>query len=460
MGAPGEGSLASGCVRTAVIVFTRDLRVTDHPALARALTDAEHVVPLFVFDDTILAGTFNAPNRTGFLLESLADLRAALLDLGGDLVLRRGRWVDEVMRVVASVGAEAVFSSADVSAYAQARERALRRACTDARVGCALLPGTTIIPPGTLTPGESDHYKVFTPYWRRWSEVPHRQLAPTPIRVRLPDGIDTGSLPELADLVTGTRATDPMPGGTRAARARLDAWAATSVAGYDNHHDDLPGDATSRLSPYLHFGCVSALEVTHAIFGKQGADPFLRQLCWRDFYHQILAARPDAAWNDYRPRGDHWNDDPAALAAWQEGRTGYPVVDAGMRQLAREGFMHNRARMIVASLLTKDLYIDWRTGAQHFLDHLLDGDIANNNLNWQWVAGTGTDTNPNRIFNPTVQGTRFDPDGDYVRRYVPELAALRGAATHSPDAAVRRAYDYPDPIVDHHDAIAAYRARF
>jgi len=172
-----------------------------------------------------------------------------------------------------------------------------------------------------------------------------------------------------------------------------------------------------------------------------------------------LAARPHAAWQDLRPRGLEWNDDADALAAWREGRTGYPVVDAGMRQLLREGFVHNRARMIVASFLTRDLAVDWRAGARHFLDHLVDGDIASNNLNWQWVAGTGTDTNPHRIFNPTVQGKRFDPDGEYVRRYVPELTALRGPATHEPDAAVRRAYGYPAPIVDHHEAVAEYRAR-
>ena len=192
---------------------------------------------------------------------------------------------------------------------------------------------------------------------------------------------------------------------------------------------------------------------------RAGAAAFVRQLCWRDFFAQILAARPDAAWDDFRPRGDRWNDDDDALDAWKDGRTGYPVVDAGMRQLRLEGYMHNRARLVVASFLTKDLHLDWRAGARHFLDLLVDGDIANNNLNWQWVAGTGTDTNPHRVFNPTVQGKRFDPDGEYVRRYVPELAALRGPDTHDPDDKVRRAYDYPAPIVDHQRAIAEYRDR-
>ncbi len=191
----------------------------------------------------------------------------------------------------------------------------------------------------------------------------------------------------------------------------------------------------------------------------EGVDAFVRQLCWRDFYAQILAARPDAAWSDYVDRGDRWRDDPVAVQAWKDGRTGYPVVDAAMRQLRAEGFVHNRARMVVASFLTKDLFVDWRVGAQHFLDLLVDGDLAQNNLNWQWVAGTGTDTNPHRVFNPTVQGQRFDPDGDYVRRYVPELRAVKDGSVHDPDPKVRRAYDYPAPIVDHHEAVAEYKDR-
>lgn len=449
----------------AVVAFTRDLRLSDHPALAAACADARHVVPLFVFDDAILGGPFNCPNRTGFLLECLTDLDQVLRGVGARLVTRRGAWAATLADVAHDVGASAVFVSDDVSGYARRRLADLRRFAGARGIEVHVHDGVTVVAPGAVTPADGDHYKVFTPYHRRWSGAPRRPIAPTPVRVQLPGGIDTGSLPDLADLVAGPRSPDPMPGGTTAGHERLAAWIAEGLATYDDRRDDLPGDATSRLSPYLHFGCVSPLEALHAA-GRHpasvaerssGAEPFTRQLCWRDFYAQILAACPDAAWNDYRTRGDRWNDDPATLAAWTEGRTGYPVVDAGMRQLRAEGFMHNRARMVVASFLTKDLYVDWRAGARHFLDLLLDGDVANNNLNWQWVAGTGTDTNPHRVFNPTVQGKRFDPDGEYVRRYVPELAALRGPATHEPDAAVRRAYGYPAPIVDHHHAIAEYR---
>jgi deoxyribodipyrimidine photo-lyase len=444
---------------TSVVVFTRDLRVDDQPALARAARNAEHVVPLFVFDDVILGGSFNCPNRTGFLLESLHDLDDALRALGGNLVVRRGDWVQEAVKVADAVDAGAVHVSEDVSGYARRR---LDRLAAAVHVPIERAPGITVVEPGAITPGDhGDHYKVFTPYFRRWSEVRRRHIEPAPARIAVPEGIDPGILPELADLVVGDRSPNLGPGGARAAHARLDEWIDAGLHGYADHHDDLAADPTSRLSPYLHFGCISPLEVLRAVAHHQGEGPdaFVRQLCWRDFFAQLLAARPDAAWSNYVERDDAWRDDPDAVDAWKGGRTGYPVVDAAMRQLRAEGYMHDRARMVVASFLTKDLYVDWRVGAQHFLDFLVDGDLAQNNLNWQWVAGTGTDTNPHRVFNPTVQGRRFDPDGDYVRRYVPELRAVKDGSVHDPDAKVRRAYDYPDPIVDHREAIAEYRDR-
>jgi deoxyribodipyrimidine photo-lyase len=239
---------------------------------------------------------------------------------------------------------------------------------------------------------------------------------------------------------------------------QLRTWAAAHLDEYEDRHDDLAGDATSRMAAHLHFGCLSPLEVATRLRDRPGGAAFVRQLCWRDFYHQVLAGRPETARQDYRSRGDRWRDDPEDLAAWKAGRTGFPLVDAGMRQLVAEGFMHNRARMVVASFLTKDLYLDWRDGAAHFMSLLADGDVANNQLNWQWTAGTGTDSNPNRIFNPTVQSTRFDPTGDYIRRYVPELADVPAPQIHEPDEATRARVGYPPAIVDHREAIAAYRA--
>ncbi|MFE4645106.1 cryptochrome/photolyase family protein, partial [Streptomyces sp. NPDC056730] len=299
---------------------------------------------------------------------------------------------------------------------------------------------------------------VFTPYFRRWDETGRRAVTAAPRGVRVPRvggeplparGAVEGVSPGLAE------------GGEEVARERLTAWLAGGIESYEARHDDLAGDATSRLSPYLHFGCLSPVELVHRARRERGAGAaaFVRQLAWRDFHHQVLAARPASAWSDYRSRGDHWRTDEKEISAWREGRTGYPVVDAAMRQLAYEGWMHNRGRLLVASFLTKTLYADWRVGARHFLDLLVDGDLANNQLNWQWTAGTGTDTRPNRVLNPLTQARRFDPRGDYVRRWVPELAGVDGAAVQRPwllDARDRARLDYPDPIVD----LAEGRDRF
>jgi deoxyribodipyrimidine photo-lyase len=248
-------------------------------------------------------------------------------------------------------------------------------------------------------------------------------------------------------------------GGETAGRERARRWLRSGLEGYGAAgHDDLAADATSRLSPYLHFGCVSARElvVQARELGGADAEAFVRQLCWRDFYAQLLLARPETQVEDLRPRGDRWVDDEDALEAWKEGMTGYPLVDAGMRQLREEGWMHNRARMVTASFLVKDVGIDWREGARHFFDLLLDGDVAQNIGNWQWVAGTGVDTRPNRVYNPTAQLKKLDPDGAYVRRYVPELEDVPGSDIAEPGLL---APSYPRPFVDHGAAVAAFRTR-
>jgi deoxyribodipyrimidine photo-lyase len=441
-------------VRRAVVLFTRDLRVHDHPALAQAASEAEQIVPLFVLDEAILGSRFAAPNRVRFLLDSLADLRRSLRALGGTLLVRRGDVVAETMRIVGECGAEAVFMSADVSAYAQARERALAAGPVDVRV----FPGVTVVPPGELVPAGGDHFRVFTPYRRRWGEAELRPVRRPPRRLSVPSGLAAGRLPALEDLVRGVPSPDLPEGGEEAGRARLGRWLRTGLERYAELQDDLAADGTSRLSPYLHFGCLSPREAAERAAGRPGAEPFVRQLAWRDFFHQVLAARPDAAREDYRPRRAGWHENDEGLAAWKDGRTGFPLVDAGMRQLAREGWMHNRARLVAASFLTKDLSVDWRLGAAHFYDLLVDGDVAQNAGNWQWVAGTGTDTRPNRVLNPTLQARRHDPEGAYVRRYVPELGQVHGAAVHEPWklGGVR---GYPPPLVDHAKAAARFRRR-
>ena len=440
-------------MRVGVVLFTRDLRVHDNPALHAACEECERVVPLFVLDDAVLAA-FGAPNRVAFLLGALRDLDVSLGGLGAGLVVRRGDVAAEVARIAAEVGATRLFLSEDVSAYARRRERSFR----DAGVEVRSLPGVTVIPPGELTPsGGGDSFSVFTPYWNRWQVHPRRAVLEPPMQIHRPE-IDPGRVPDLDEISSEAVSPSLPEGGETAGRRRLAAWLDGGLGSYGSGRDDLADDSTSRLSAYLRFGCLSPLEVAERARGRVGGDAFVRQLCWRDFHYQLFAVRPELARDDMRPRGDRWRDDDDALATWNEGATGYPLVDAGMRQLREEGFMHNRARLVTASFLTKHLYLDWRAGAGHFAALLVDGDIPNNIGNWQWVAGTGADTRPNRMFNPTRQAQRYDPSGAYVHRWIPELAGIDGAAAHEPwKLGILAPAEYPAPIVDHDEAVSRFR---
>ncbi|MFE9243248.1 cryptochrome/photolyase family protein [Nocardiopsis sp. NPDC006938] len=429
-----------------LVLFTQDLRPHDHPALTAAVRATGPVVPVFVLDPAILGRA--ARNRRAHLGEALADLRSGLRERGGDLLLRRGDTATEVRRLAEETGAGAVHLSAGVTGFAARRLEALR--ATGLEVSTH--PGLTVVPPGGVAPAGGDHYKVFTPYWRAWEGTRWREPLPAPDSLDLPPGLEPGALPDLAHdgEGTGNLAPDRAAGGWTRARDRLRAWLDDGLADYGDRHDDLPGAATSGLSADLRFGCLSPLEVAVAARDRPGGSEFVRQLAWRDFHHQVTAAFPRITTDDYRPRDSAWRRDPDALAAWREGRTGVPIVDAGMRQLLREGFMHNRTRMITAAFLTRTLRVHWREGAAHFDAHLTDGDVANEYGNWQWTAGTGNDTRPNRAFNPSRQARRFDPEGVYVRRYVPELADLPGARAHTPwlEADGDGVEGYPSPIAD------------
>ncbi len=408
-------------MRTVVVLFTRDLRVHDNPALATACEMAEHVVPLFVHDRAIRS----SPNRDRFLAESLADLRASLRGLGGDLVVRAGDPVAETIRLARAVAADGVAVAQDISGYARRRAARLARECDRHRLAYREFPGLTVVPPLAVRPSGGDFYRVFTPYHRAWQSTRWRQLAPAPATLALPANFSVGAPRSLPNRPPSSPRL--APGGERAGRELLAAWT-KRVDGYPDGHDDLAGDATSRLSPYLRFGCVSPRELAAAV---PHAEAYLRQLCWRDFYYQLLAGFPELATRPLRGTGV-WRDDAEALRRWRDGQTGVPVVDAGMRQLAAEGWMHNRARLITAGFLSKYLGLDWRLGLAVFGELLLDADAANNPGNWQWVAGVGTDTKPYRGFNPIRQAKRFDPTGGYVRRYVPELSTVEGSAVHEP----------------------------
>jgi deoxyribodipyrimidine photo-lyase len=407
-------------------------------------------VPLFVIDDRLARSA--APARLAFLRESLADLAGALGRLGTGLVVRAGDPVAETMRLVAEVGADAIHLSRDTSPFGRAREEALRCAA-GSRVAVHSHPGVTVVEPGDLTVAGGAAFRVFTPYWRRWSALP------LPAEVVRPTGLPpiAGVASLALDRVLGAPATARVAGGETAATARLRAWVRDGgPARYGSGRDLLSEEAGSRLSAALHLGCIAPATVARAVADEPGAGEFLRQLAWRDFFHQLLVAQPELQSRDLRP-GRTWRDDDAGFDAWAAGETGYPLVDAGMRQLAAEGWLPNRARLVTASFLTKHLGIDWRRGAAHYRRLLVDGDVAANSGNWQWAAGTGIDPRPGRMLNPVLQGRRYDPDGAYVRRWVPELEAVPGPAVHEPwSLPAGEARGYPPPIVDHGHA----RARF
>jgi deoxyribodipyrimidine photo-lyase len=458
---------------TALVWFTRDLRVHDHPPLRAALDRGERVVPVFCFDDRLLSGRNASGPRTQFMLECLHDLDERL---GGLLVIRRGPPERELPALAREAGADEVHFSADSSPFARRRIERVERALEEAGVACVAHPGLHAVDDlAGMRTQAGKPYTVFSPFHRAWLQVPRREVVGRPRSLgSLPSGLRKGRLPSLASLGLEQEVEEPLPGGESAGRERLSRFLRDGVGEYADNHDALGRDKTSRLSPYIHFGCLSPREIESRLPRGKGAEAFRRQLCWRDFHHHVLLHFPDNAHAEFqeRYRGElSWSDDEEAFRAWCEGRTGYPLVDAGMRQLRREGWMHNRARLVVGSFLTKDLGIDWRWGERWFMRLLIDGDQANNNGNWQWIASVGVDPQPffRRLYNPARHMERFDPRGDYVRRYVPELRDVPDEHVREPwtmpeevqrEAGCVIGQDYPEPIVDHGKARAEAFARY
>jgi deoxyribodipyrimidine photo-lyase len=333
-------------------------------------------------------------------------------------------------------------------------------------------PGLFVADIGRVRTKDGRPHSVFTPFHRAWEHASRREVHGAPRRLAYPSGLVAGCLPATPE----PEAPDPCTPGERAGRARMSAWLGEGLDRYHERHDRLVG-GTSGLSPYLHFGCVSPRELEQRAHerGGPGADAFVRQLAWRDFYAHVLLHHPRNARHAHQPAYDHleWDDDAELLDAWRTGRTGYPVVDAAMRQLLATGWMHNRGRLIAGCFLTKDLHLDWREGEVHFMRHLLCGDEASNNGNWQWIASVGVDPAPyfRRMYNPVTQQRRHDPDGEYVRRWLPELRAVPDAKVAEPwtmsedeqrAAGCVIGEDYPAPVVDHaHErrrALDRYRA--
>ncbi len=421
--------------RTTVIWFRRDLRIADHPALLAAVEEASSagaaVAPLFVVDDTLLASS--GANRRAFLAGSLADLDA---QLEGSLTLRAGRPEAVVPSFAAEVGASTVFATGDTAPYGRRRDARVAAGLEASGATLVRLGSPYAVSPGRVRTAGGTPYRVFTPFRRGWEAEGWPPPSAPPTGVRWSAAASDTTVAQVA--VTADSPGLPTP-GLRAATEALDRFLAAPVEQYGDERDRPDHEGTSRLSPYLRFGTVHPRQVLARLPVGQGAGVFRSELAWREFYADVLWHHPGSGWANFQAVGDHlgWDAGPEAderFAAWAAGRTGFPLVDAGMRQLRAEGWMHNRVRMLTASFLVKDLHIDWRRGARHFLDLLVDGDLASNNHGWQWVAGTGTDAAPfHRVFNPTLQADRFDPEGTYVRTYVPEV----GSAA------------YPAPIVDH-----------
>ena len=438
---------------TSLLVFTRDLRVDDNPALCAA-ANTGNLSCLFVVDNKFSDGPAASQRRHTFLLQCLSDLDQSLRKLGTHLEIVHGDWLQQVQQRALGLEASNIHLSEDYSFYAKRRIAKLDNWCGDNNVVLHTHPGITAVPPNSISPAGGGEYKVFTPYWRSWLKTPKRSL------LSAPTSLSAAAAPPPSSYSASTALPDsPLIGGESHGCERLHHWLYNELGFYAETRDYPATDETSQLSPYLHFGCISPLRLVEQASQLPESEPFIRQVVWRDFYAQILNAHPTAARRDYRDRGDVWQYDPAAYGSWVEGTTGFPLVDAGMRQLKAVGFMHNRVRMVTASFLVKDLHQDWRRGADYFMSQLLDGDVASNYLNWQWVAGTGTDSNPHRILNPTTQARRFDSEGKYIQRWVPELSELTPSQTIDPPSDLREQIGYPFPIVDHHKQVEIFKQR-
>ncbi|WP_353649659.1 deoxyribodipyrimidine photo-lyase [Nakamurella sp. A5-74] len=434
-----------------ILWFRRDLRLSDHPALVAAAADGA-VLPLFVLDDTLLRTA--GDTRRNRLLASVRALHEAT---DGALVIRRGKAEEVVPAVAQELGTSAVHITGEPFPYGRRRDDAVRKALQSTDIELLTTGTPYAVGPGRIVKGDGTPFKVFTPFSRAWRDRGWHSPAGRPTGLRWVRRIDGDALPDTA------------PDERAGEQAALDRWndfRESDLGEYDDQRDRPDRDRTSRLSEHLKYGEIHPRTLLDAMKGTRGdgVERFTTELCWREFYADVLWNRPDSAWGDLNDLPMKYDDPDEKFEAWQQGRTGFPMVDAGMRQLLAEGWMHNRVRMITASFLVKHLHVWWPHGARHFLDHLRDGDLASNNHGWQWVAGTGTDASPYfRIFNPLTQGLKFDPQGDYVRRYVPELRHLSGRAAHEPwTQDDGYAQGYPERLLDlgaeREESLARYAA--
>ena len=477
-----EGRRRRLTVPAALVLFRRNLRLDDNRPLDAALRAAESVVPVFVPDESARAEN-SSPAGRSFLLDSLRDLAKAVEEKGSRLVVRKGP-VDVALAALArETGADAVFTHADHEPEGRRLLASLRRTLGAAGVALHAVEDLLLVPPDVLATEGGKPFEVFTPFSRRWLESDKEPPVPEPVRLPTPEAVLSPHLPSIPldepsdpDAAATLRAPR---GGAREARRVWNAFRESALLRYAEGRDrpDLPG--TSRLSPHLRFGTIGIRRILFEAreawkeaspAGRRSVETFIKELAWREFYAGILFHHPRVLTESFRTGFDafEWREGEEPdrhFAAWAAGATGYPIVDAGMRQLLAEGWMHNRVRMIVASFLTKDLLVDWRRGEQFFRRHLADFDPASNNGGWQWAAGSGTDAQPFfRIFNPVLQGRRFDPDAAYVKRWIPELGGSPSrpapGGLHAPWTLETPPKNYPAPVVDHAAARAEALAAF
>jgi deoxyribodipyrimidine photo-lyase len=455
-------------MKTIIWWIRRDLRLTDNEALFNALERAEYVLPLFILDSDLISSKYVGDKRLGFLYAGLEQLDQDLRAVGSELILREGRPFEVFQALQTEIKFDAIFAEGDYSPYARKRDSKLHDSFPIEFFG-----GPTFRHPMAIRKKDGEPYTVFTPFSRAWKALPFpetKDILSKPDRIPTPSGLKSIPIPSTA---LPFKDSAFIPGEAEAQRRLKNFLTGDSpqIYEYADNRDRMDLDGTSQLSPYLRFGMLSAKQAfaarNKAISKagteeeRKGANTWLNELIWREFYQSILFHFPSVREMSFRAnlRTIQWENDPAEFKAWCNGETGYPIVDAAMRQLMGIGWMHNRARMIVASFLVKDLLIDWRWGEQWFMQQLIDGDPSANNGGWQWSAGTGTDAAPYfRVFNPILQGQKFDPQGVYVHRWVPELSSVPMKYLHKPwemPADIQEASsciigkNYPSPIVDH-----------
>jgi deoxyribodipyrimidine photo-lyase len=463
-----------------VIWFRRDLRLADNPALHAAARPGLPVVPLFIVDEELIASLPCDGAAFEFQAECLRSLDAALKKVNARLIVRRGDPLAIHTALINKLHPSALYFNSDTDPAATPRDTAVRALYEQAGATVHTFHECTVHHPDEVLTQNGTPFSVFTPFANAWKKLPVPAVLPPPARLETPDVIGE-AIPGARELGKRVAVTTPIArGGIEAAEQRWMQFCSSMIGDYAEHRDLPAVDGTSRMSMYLRFGCISVRRMVHDVQSiiasapatiGESARKYLDELIWREFYHAVLFHFPHVVSTSFRAAFEqfHWSDDQRMLNAWCAGRTGFPLVDAGMRELAQTGWMHNRVRMVVASFLVKDLLIDWRKGEAHFAALLLDLETASNNGGWQWGASCGVDQRPLRIFNPTLQAEKYDPDGAYIRRFVPELARVDTRYIHAPhtmppllqaESGCVIDRDYPAPIVDHRASSNAFKEEY